>query len=72
MSDRTIRAVPPGYLTAEEKLPAFTYFPESDLPPLLAEDAEPWRQDPVSGEQWFRIATVVEDPEDMEGTDDEN
>ena len=66
MLNRTIRAVPPGYLKAEEDVPAFTYFPESDLPPLLAAEAEPWRVDPSTGEQWYRIAT------ETEGQADEN
>jgi hypothetical protein len=64
MTDRTIKAVPPGYLTAEEDLPEFTYMPESDLPPMLAADAELWRVDPTTGEQWYRIATATEGRDD--------
>ena len=64
MTDRTIRAVPPGYLHAEQDLPKFTYLPESDLPPLLAAEAQPWRVDGTTGEQWFRIPTVTSDDPD--------
>jgi hypothetical protein len=59
MSDRMIKAVPPGYLAAEQE-PTYTYLPVSDLPPLLAEAAEPWRFGP-DGEQWVRIPTVAAD-----------
>ena len=72
MLGRTIRAVPAGYLAAEPPEPEYTYLPASDLPPMLVADAQPWRVDPTTGEQWYRIGTVVDDPEDMEGTDDEN
>ena len=76
MTDRTIRAVPPGYLTAEEDLPAFTYLPESDLPPLLAEEAEPWRVDPTTNEQWYRLRTIAvaadDDFDDFDDPDEED
>ena len=71
MTDRTIRAVPPGYLAAEQE-PSFTYLPESDLPPMLAEAAEPWRVDGTTGEQWYRIATETADDPDIAADADDD
>lgn len=56
MASRLIRAVPSDYFPAEaiEAEPAFVYVPESELTPILAEAAEPWRVGPA-GEQWYRV-----------------
>ncbi len=73
MLGRTIRAVPDGHpgCLAVEDLPTFTYCPQSDLPPMLAAEAEPWRVD-ASGEQWYRLRTINEDSgDDFEDTDDD-